>query len=73
MLYKKIKSRTQEIKDLTKLGLIDPSWLRNIEMFEKFHLLKNQNVCIQCCYVFVAEDYGISWETVKKIVAKLSK
>lgn len=73
MLYKKLKPKTKEIKELTQLGLIDPSWMRNIDIFEKFHLLKNQDVCIQCCYIFVAEEFGISWESVKKIVAKLSK
>lgn len=73
MLYTKIKHRATEIKELTKLGVIDPVWLRNIEIFEKFHELKNQNVCIYCCYHFIAEDYKLSWQSVRKIVSDLSK
>lgn len=73
MLYTKLKHRTIEIKELTQIGLIDPSWIRNLEIFEKFHELRNQKVCVYCCYEFLAEDHKLSWQSIKKIVSDLSK
>lgn len=73
MLYTKLKHKASDIKELTNLGLINPTWIRNIEIFEKFHELRNQNVCVICAYEFVGEDFGISWQSVKKVVYDLSK
>jgi hypothetical protein len=72
MLYTEIKNKVSDIKTLTKLGLINPVWLRNIEIFEQYHLLRDKNVCITCAYQFVADDYKISYDSVKKIIEKLS-
>lgn len=73
MLYTQLKHKISEIKDLTNLGLISPTWVRNIEIFEEFHKLRNKNVCVLCAYEFVAEDYNISWQSVRKVVYDLSK
>lgn len=73
MLYTKLKHLSSEIKELTKLGVIDPVWLRNIEIMEKYSLLREQDVCKQCCYVFIADELGLSWSSVKKIVRKMSE
>jgi hypothetical protein len=73
MLYTKLKHLSSEIKELTKLGVVDPVWQRNIEIIEKYFELINQGVCKHCAYIFVAEEMGISWSSVKKIVKRLSE
>jgi len=73
MLYIKLKHQTKEIKELTKLGLIDPTWMRNLEIFEKFHFYLNTGSNKTEAYNFCSTDFGIHWEMVKKIVLKLSK
>jgi len=73
MLYIKIKHRTREIQELTRLGLINSTWLRNIEVFEKFHYYISNNTNINTAYVLCAEDFKLSWQSVKKIITDLSK
>lgn len=72
MLYTEIKRLQGEIKELTNLGVINPVWIRNIQIFERFHELREQGVCVYCCYEFVAEEEGVSYGTVKQVVRKLS-
>lgn len=72
MLYTKIKHLEPQIKELIKLGLIDASWSRNIKIVERFSFLRNQKVCVYCCYEFIAEEEKISASSVKKIVKKLT-
>jgi hypothetical protein len=73
MLYTKLKHLTPEIKQLTNLGVVDPVWLRNIEIVERFFELRAKDVCVYCCYDFIGEEYGVSGDTVKKVVARLTK
>lgn len=72
MLYTKIKHLEKEIKELIKLGVVDPSWSRNIKIVEKYTLLKSQGVCVYCCYEFISIEEGISASSVKKIIKKLT-
>ena len=72
MLYTDVKRLQGEIKELTKLGVVDPVWIRNIQIFERYHELKEQKVCNYCCYEFIAEEEGISWSSIKQIVKKFS-
>lgn len=71
MLYATLKHKTQDLKELIALGVVDPVWIRNMDIFEKYHALRAQDVCRQCCHVFLAEDFGVSTETIKKVVQKL--
>jgi len=73
MLYVDLKRLQGEIRELTKMGVVDASWIRNIRIFERYHELKEQKLCNYCCYEFIAEEEGISWSSVKKIVKKLSE
>ncbi|MBE8727978.1 hypothetical protein C4F50_23930 [Flavobacterium sp. KB82] len=73
MLYVKLKHKTKEIKELTKLGLINPNWIRNLEIFEKFHFYINDGSSKMDAYHFCSADFKIHWEMIKKIVSKLSK
>lgn len=73
MLYTNLIHLSPEIKQLTKLGVIDPIWLRNIEIMEKYSELRNQDVCKHCCFIFIADEFGISWSSVKKIVKRMSE
>lgn len=73
MLYIKLKHKTREIKELTNLGLINPTWLRNIEVFEKYHYYISNKTNINTAYVLCGEDFKISWQSVKKIITDLSK
>jgi hypothetical protein len=72
MLYTSLKHLEKEIKLLVKLGVVDPSWLRNIKIMERYAELKAEDVCNLCAYHFIAEEQGISWSSVKKIVKRLS-
>ena len=72
MLYTDIKRKTKEVKELTKLGLISPKWLRDLEMFEQFHFYLSEGNNKQTAYVLCGEDFSVSWESVKKIITKLS-
>jgi hypothetical protein len=73
MLYTDVKHFQKEIKELTKLGVVDPVWSRNILIFERYHELKGQKVCNYCAYEFIAEEEGLSWSSVKQIVKKFSE
>lgn len=73
MLYIKLKHKTREIKELTKLGLIDPMWIRNIEVFEKFHYYLSDGNNKQAAYVLCGQDFKLGWESIKKIITVLSK
>lgn len=72
MLYTEIKRKTREIKELTILGLINPTWIRNIEVFEQFHYYRDGQNTKQDAYVLAGEDFGISWQSVRKVVNDLS-
>ena len=64
MVYKLLKDNKQVIKQLVKIGVVDPVWIRDIEMYEEF---QNLNInCIMCKYSILAEKYGISEESVRK-------
>ena len=73
MLYTEIKRKIREIKELTTLGLINPTWIRNIEVFEQFHYYLSTGKNKQDSYLLTGEDFGLSWQSVKKAVNDLSK
>jgi hypothetical protein len=72
MLYTKLKHLSKELKELEKLGVVDPSWSRNILIVERFYELRSQKVCVYCCHEFIAIEQGISASSVKKIVKRLT-
>ena len=72
MLYTKLKARTKHIKELQDLGVVSPTVLRNIEIFERFHA--HPDLCVMCRYEAIAEAYGLKdSSSIKKIIADLSK
>ncbi|WP_228853250.1 hypothetical protein [Aegicerativicinus sediminis] len=72
MLYTKLKHKTTVIKELTDLGVISPTVMRDIEIFERFH--ENPELCKECRYEVLAEVYGFKdSSSIKKIVNKLSQ
>lgn len=73
MLYTEIKRKIREIKELTILGLINPTWIRNIEVFEQFHYYLSNGNSKQDSYTLAGEDFGLSWQSVKKVVNDFSK
>lgn len=72
MLYTKLKHLQSELKQLIALGVVDPSWTRNLKIVERYSDLKSQGVCVYCCYELIAEEERISASSVKKIVKKLT-
>lgn len=71
MLYTKLKHKVREIKYLQDLGVVSPTILRDIEIFEKFH--ENPELCKQCRYEVLAEAYGFQNSvSIRKIIEKLS-
>lgn len=73
MLYTEIKRKIKDVKELTKLGLVNPTWVRNVEVFEQFHYYLDCKKSKLDAYSLVGDDFGISWQSVKKIVLDLSK
>ena len=71
MLYTKLKHKTRELKEFTKLGVIDPIWVRDIEIFEEFHALEPSIECKMCRYEIIADQRNVSSDLVRKIVAKM--
>ena len=73
MLYTEIKRKIRDVKELTKLGLINPTWIRNVEVFEQFHFYFGEKYNKLEAYQLTGEDYGISWQSVRKIISDFSK
>lgn len=69
MLYTKLKHKTKELKELTKLGVVSTKWLRDIRIFEKFHGLPD--MCNDCKYIIIGEEEGLESETIRKIINKM--
>ena len=72
MLYTKLKHKTKAIKELTKLGVVAPNWIRDLEIFEHFSSLP-EKLCMYCKYELTAEEFGISSDRVKTIILKMKK
>lgn len=72
MLYEKLKDKKQQIKELTALGVISLTVLRDLEIVEEFN--KRPYLCKMCRYEVLAEYYGLkNVSSVKKIIEKYSK
>jgi len=72
MLYTKLKHKTKILKELQTLGVVDPIWLRNMEIFEEFHAWPE--LCVMCRYDLIAQKFGLKdSSSVQKIIATLSK
>lgn len=74
MLYDKLKQKENQIKELTNLGLINPVWLRNIEIYEMYQKEIEEGNKIYESYHIVSlkAKPAISWQSVRKIVNDLS-
>lgn len=72
MLYTKLKHKTRVLRELEKLGVVSPTWLRDVEIFERFHLWPELEVYAR--YELLAEEYGFKNPvSIKKIIEKLSQ
>ena len=68
MLYTKLKHRAQELKEFVDLGVIDPKWIRDLEIFEEFHALEKRMNCRMCRYEYIADKRNLSSELVRKAI-----
>jgi len=75
MLFDKLKANEATIKELTALGLINPTWLRNLEVFELYQSEINKGQGVYDAYMIVSMKIKpqLSWQSVKRIVYELSK
>ena len=71
MLWTKLKHLEKEIKELEKLGVVDPSWSRNIKIVERYSLMRENDIPVYVCYELIAEEERLSVSSVKKIVTRL--
>jgi len=72
MLYTKLKRREKAIKDLTELGVMPMSVMRNMQIFEFYSSLP-EKLCVYCKYELTAEQFNISSDHVKTIILNLKK
>lgn len=68
-MYELLKTNKTIILKLANAGIIDPHWIRDIEMFEDFQ--KIQTNCVMCKYTILAEKYGLSEDGVRKRIKEL--
>lgn len=68
-MYDLLKNNKPIIQKLTGAGVIDPHWMRDIEMYEDFQDLKIN--CVMCKYTILAEKYGLSEDGVRKRIKEL--
>ena len=68
-MYNSIKEHKNVIAALTAKGLIDPCWMRNIEMYEFFLSLKSESRMTK--YVIVSEKYKVSEERARKVIKEM--
>jgi hypothetical protein len=68
-MYKFLKEHKLLIKKLSEAGVVDPHWMRDIEMVEDFDSLKIN--CVMCKYTIIAEKYGLSERRVRERIAEL--
>ena len=68
-LYEELKDRKQSIKELTSIGVVSPTVLRDIEIVEKFD--SRPEACKECRYEWIAKMWSISSDRVKRIVIRM--
>ncbi len=68
-MYEILKTNQHLLSDLAKAGIIDPHWIRDLEMYEEFQAMEIK--CVMCKYTILAEKYGISEENVRKRIKEL--
>lgn len=68
-MYELLKTNKPLIEKLSKAGVIDPHWIRDIEMYEEFQKLEIN--CTMCKYTILAEKHGISEDRVRKRIKEL--
>jgi orotate phosphoribosyltransferase-like protein len=71
MLYTVIKHKIKDVKEFTKMGLINPNWLRDLEVFEQYAVYVEEGKSKQEAYKQAGTDFNISWQSVKVIVRKM--
>lgn len=69
--YDKLKEDEEAIKRLVKLGVVDYSLQRNIEIFEQFEM--HPDLCAECRYSVLACEHQLSESMIKKVVLDLKK
>lgn len=72
MLYTKLKRREKAIKELTDLGVVPMTVIRNMQIFEHFNAYPVE-LCVYCKYELTAEHFGISSDSVKRVILDLKK
>lgn len=72
MLYDKLKLHKEVIKELTDLGIVPVTIVRNIEIFE-FYSSLNSELGTYTRYEITAEKFNLSSDTIKTIILKLNK
>lgn len=72
MLYTKLKRREKVIKELTDLGIVPMSTIRNMQIFEHYNSYPEE-LCAYCKYELTAEQFRMSSDRVKSIVLMMKK
>lgn len=68
-MYELLKTNKIIIKKLANAGIIDPHWIRDIEMFEDFENLETN--CMMCKYTIIANKYKLNIDTVRRRIKEL--
>lgn len=63
-MYELLKDHKTTIKKLTKAGVIDPHWIRDVEMYEAFEAIEGEGAMSR--YSIIADQFGVSEESARK-------
>ncbi len=71
MLYKRLKQKEKELKELISLGVVAPFWITYIQIFEDFN--SQPELSKESRYYKLSEKYGYkSSSSIKKIIKRLN-
>jgi len=68
-MYELLKDNRSVIERLVAAGVVDPLWLRDMQMYEDFQKLETR--CVMCKYTILAEKYRTSEENVRKRIKEM--
>ncbi len=54
------------LNQLVRAGIIDPHWIRDLDIYEEFQAMEIK--CVMCKYTILAEKYSVGEESVRKII-----
>ena len=69
IMYELLNGSREVIQRLAAAGVVDPHWLRDLDMYEMFESLPT--TCVMCKYTILAEKFGLGEDMVRKRIKEM--